>query len=680
MWVWFGRAILSFVVLGFLGAAAVEAQNTGNQGNGAGFRALSGAEAAFFVLPGDVELTNSMRLERYGLTYERYQQFFGAAKVLGGQLTLHRDDTGAITTVIGAHYPGIAPANAVGLTAANARGIAERDIGAAGERSVELMIDPRTGRHFFRVETQRPDSLWVLWIGAQNGQIINKYDALKYLDCATGVPTPCGFGVEYDDGDSSDVKDLNGLTYDDGTEYLLWSGADRLGTYDYWDYIPGFGYPLARDDDDAWILLGDQSPAQSAEVDGQYYGHITNQYYLTRHTYDWVAQSIAHGGLNAMVIMVHYGTNYNNAFWNKASGYVRFGDGDQVTFREFPSLDIVAHELTHGVTDFTSGLIYQNESGALNEAFSDIMAVSIEFYAQAELPEPSPNLTADWLIGEDIYIPEFGTAAPGFRNMADPEEDGNPLFKPEYPDHYDERYLGSEDNGGVHFNSSIPSHAYYLLVNGGLNASCASPGDHNSLHCTGLEVPVTGIGMADAEAIFFLAFMSLGSNATLCDARAATEVVAAGVGDPQLSSTLEAWEAVGLDDQVCGLPLNNDNPPTVTIAEPTGGSTVGGKRVKLRANAGDDNGVTQVEFHLDGALIGTDDNGSDGWLVRWDSRGSPNGPNQLLTATARDTTGQETTSATVSVTIDNGGGDTGDPSTVNCKKKQNRNLPACNGG
>ncbi len=196
MWVWFGRAILSFVVLGFLGAAAVEAQNTGNQGNGAGFRALSGAEAAFFVLPGDVELTNSMRLERYGLTYERYQQFFGAAKVLGGQLTLHRDDTGAITTVIGAHYPGIAPANAVGLTAANARGIAERDIGAAGERSVELMIDPRTGRHFFRVETQRPDSLWVLWIGAQNGQIINKYDALKYLDCATGVPTPCGFGVE----------------------------------------------------------------------------------------------------------------------------------------------------------------------------------------------------------------------------------------------------------------------------------------------------------------------------------------------------------------------------------------------------------------------------------------------------------------------------------------------------
>ena len=120
--------------------------------------------------------------------------------------------------------------------------------------------------------------------------------------------------------------------------------------------------------------------------------------------------------------------------------------------------------------------------------------------------------------------------------------------------------------------------------------------------------------------------------------------------------------------------------PIVTLIEPTDGSTIGGKRVKLRANASDDNGVTQVEFHLDDAWIGTDSDGSDGWLFRWNSRESPNGPDQLLTATARDTTGQETTSATVSVTIDNGGGDTGDPSTVNCKKKQNRNLPACNGG
>ena len=98
MSVWLRRVILPVVVLGFLSTVAVQAQT------GASFRALSGAEADFFVLPDDVDLVSSLRLGRYGLTYERYQQVFGGAKVLGGQLTLYKDDSGAVTTVIGAHY------------------------------------------------------------------------------------------------------------------------------------------------------------------------------------------------------------------------------------------------------------------------------------------------------------------------------------------------------------------------------------------------------------------------------------------------------------------------------------------------------------------------------------------------------------------------------------------------
>ena len=203
---------------------------------------------------------------------------------------------------------------------------------------------------------------------------------------------------------------------------------------------------------------------------------------------------------------------------------------------------MVAHEATDGVTDCTSGLIYLNESGALNESFSDVLATSAEFYADANGLDPTVG--PDWQLGEDVYLP--ADSALGFRNMADPEEDGD-------PDHYSERQVGGGDNGGVHTNSDIPNHAYYLLVNGGLNsvsklnASCASPGDHNSAHCTGAgTTEVTAIDLEDAEQIFFLAFTALSENATTAAARAATEAVATPLGSQQLDSTTAVWVAVGV--------------------------------------------------------------------------------------------------------------------------------------
>ena len=130
-------------------------------GQEAGFRALSGVEARGFVVPQDVEFVKSFRLGVHGLTYERYQQTFGDARVLGGQLTLYRDDAGEITMVIGAHFPDIVPSNSVRLFKADARAVVDRDIGRQGERRVELVIDPQSGQHFFWVETQRMASRWM---------------------------------------------------------------------------------------------------------------------------------------------------------------------------------------------------------------------------------------------------------------------------------------------------------------------------------------------------------------------------------------------------------------------------------------------------------------------------------------------------------------------------------------
>jgi hypothetical protein len=141
--------------------------------------------------------------------------------------------------------------------------------------------------------------------------------------------------------------------------------------------------------------------------------------------------------------------------------------------------------------------------------------------------------------------------------MANPAEDGD-------PDHYSERQIGGADNGGVHTNSGIPNHAYYLLVNGGQNAGCAL--GHG--HCAGGgAVAVTGIGLSAADQIFFLAFAGLPENASMCQARAATEAVAS---PPQLPSVSDAWRSVGLTDALCGgAPATATPTATDTPSEPT---------------------------------------------------------------------------------------------------------------
>lgn len=498
-----------------------------------GFRALTGAEAAAFNIPEDVQLVTDFDTA-LGLTYERYQQFFGdsAAQVLGGQLTLYRDAAGEIAIVIGAHYPDIAASNNVNLTAASARRIAANDIGAAGNRLVDLMIDPDSGHYFYQVETRRDDSRWIHWINADTGRVFSKFNALAH-NC-DGAAAPCGFGVQYTE-DSGDVKDLTGLTTLSGGSYLLLSSDGRQETHDQGSTRRPFLGPVASDADDSWTLLGDESPAQQSLVDAHYYANVTDDYFLGVYGYDWVAAANAAGANDRMEVHAHYSVNYNNAFWN--GRYIALGDGDQVSFEELTALDVVGHELTHGVTDFTSNLIYENESGALNESFSDIMGSAMEFWAETNGYEPATTLEPDWLIGEDFDL--RGGSNPGFRNMADPGTDGD-------PSHYDERYTGTGDNGGVHINSGIPNHWFYLLVNGGQNSDPA--------FASGTDV--AGIRLSDAETIAFLGFTALPADASFCDARAGTIAVAGTFA----ANVADAWDEVGIDSDLCDVGTTNLSP------------------------------------------------------------------------------------------------------------------------
>ena len=191
-----------------------------------------------------------------------------------------------------------------------------------------------------------------------------------------------------------------------------------------------------------------------ADVDNIYvYAGAVLDYYKKQLNRD----SIDNLGMNA-VLNVHYGTNYMNAFWD--GDEMTFGDGDGTIFTSFAkSLDVVAHELGHGVTQFTSDLDYYSQSGALNEHFSDVFGAVITQVHNNETPG-----TADWLIGDEIMGPElYGEA---LRSMRAPGTayDHALLGKDPQPAHMDDYYSGPADNRGVHINSGIPNRAFYIVA------------------------------------------------------------------------------------------------------------------------------------------------------------------------------------------------------------------------
>ncbi|WP_316521321.1 M4 family metallopeptidase [Kitasatospora brasiliensis] len=155
---------------------------------------------------------------------------------------------------------------------------------------------------------------------------------------------------------------------------------------------------------------------------------------------------------------VHYGRRYDNAFWNGRQ--MVFGDGDNVVFGDFTAcIDVIGHELTHGVTQFTAGLDYQDQPGALNESVSDVFGSLVKQYALRQA-----SADADWLIGAGLLAP--GVQGVALRSMKAPGTayDDPQLGKDPQPAHMRDYVDTPQDNGGVHINSGIPNHAFYLLA------------------------------------------------------------------------------------------------------------------------------------------------------------------------------------------------------------------------
>jgi Zn-dependent metalloprotease len=309
------------------------------------------------------------------------------------------------------------------------------------------------------------------------------------------------------------------------------------------------------------LVLSETSGSTSDSVISTAHAHAATSYdyYFNVHGRD----SFNNAGAQIKTT-VHHQVNYNNAFWNGTQ--LVYGDGDGTTFSPLGnSLDVGAHELTHAVTTYSANLTYSNESGALNEGTSDIMAAAVEAWKRGVVDANT------WKVGEDIYTP--GTAGDALRYMDNPTADGSSK------DYYPERYVGTSDNGGVHWNSGIANLAFKLMVTGGSHPRAKTTTVVPALNATG----TTSMNMA--AKIWYRAltvYMTSSTNfagAKTATATAATDLYGAAAAD----SVNMAWEAVGVGGTTGGGTVTLTNGVAVSSI---GASTGAWKHYKIAVPSG----------------------------------------------------------------------------------------------
>ncbi|MFH6983574.1 Ig-like domain-containing protein [Marinoscillum luteum] len=350
----------------------------------------------------------------------------------------------------------------------------------------------------FDIYAQKPLGRYNVEIDAHTGEVINFYNKIH-------TATTTGTGLSLYNGVVPIIMDF------DGANYFLSDDSTGGGIYTY-DLKHGTSYGSATlfSESDNYF---DQSNSR-AGVSAHYGAAATYAYFLEnfgRNSYDDDGAAIRS--------YVHYSNGYFNAFWDGSR--MTYGDGN-ASASALVSLDIVGHEISHAVTEYSAGLVYSYESGALNESFSDIFGQSIEF---ATFPE-----TASWNLGDEIYYDGVSM----IRSMSNPNAEGQPDTY-----HGDLWYYGSGDNGGVHYNSGVQNFWYYLLVEGGTGTND-----------NGYSYQVNGIGLEAAQQIAYRNLtVYLTSTSDYADARIGSEQAALdlyGAGSDEYAAVVAAWNAVGV--------------------------------------------------------------------------------------------------------------------------------------
>ncbi len=469
-----------------------------------------------------------VEIDELRMAHTRVRQTLDGIPVWEGEAIVHLDTEGRLTTITDDLKETVAVNTKANISEKQALRYAMNAYSGKARMTdspqVEMYIYRAADRDHlvYRVETPRLDgsadtSAPVVFVDAHTGEIVDGYDNLQ-----------TGTGSSLYSGTVSISTSLS------GANYYMEDTTRRQGTFNMnntGNTSTGTGGTQSRytDADDNWTATNAR-----AGVDAHYGAAKTFDYYQTVHgrngidgNYGPGTTTAAANGVSIVASRVHFGSGYNNAFWYQ--NMMSYGDGDGTTFSPLTSTDVCGHEMTHGVTERTANLTYSKESGALNESWSDIMGAMVELYADGGVVS-----TNTWLIGEDIYTP--GTAGDALRRMDNPNAVGD-------PDHYSLRlYPGTctpssaNDQCGVHTNSSISNHAYYLMAAGGTNRVSG--------------VAVTGIGGTDAAKIFYRAltvYMTASTNfagARTATLNAATDLF--GSSSAQYNTVATGWCAVGV--------------------------------------------------------------------------------------------------------------------------------------
>ncbi|MFF9848550.1 M4 family metallopeptidase [Streptomyces litmocidini] len=459
---------------------------------------------------------------RDGSTYTRYERTFQGLPVLGGDLVVAETKAGATTSVTKATRADITKVDVAAATVAPAaaekqavgRANAEGAKSTAASRAPRKVVWAANGTPVLAYETVvgglqhdgTPNELHVV-TDAKTGAKLYEWQAIE-----TGIGNTQYSGqVTLGTAPSYTLTDT---TRGNHKTYNLNGGTSGTGT-------------LFTNSTDTWGN-GLPSNKETAGADAHYGAALTWDYYKNVHG----RSGIRGDGVGAYS-RVHYGNAYVNAFWSDSCFCMTYGDGTGNS-KPLTSIDVAAHEMTHGVTSNTAGLVYSGESGGLNEATSDIMAAAVEFYAN------NANDKGDYLVGEKIDIRGDGTP---LRYMDKPSKDGSSK---------DSWYsgIGSID---VHYSSGPANHFFYLLSEGS-GAKTVNGVSYNSPTSDGL--PVTGIGIDKARLIWFKALTTkFTSNTNYAGARTGTVAAATelyGAGSAEVAAVENAWAAINVGSRPGG--------------------------------------------------------------------------------------------------------------------------------
>ncbi len=359
----------------------------------------------------------------------------------------------------------------------------------------------------------RPEHRSWIYVDAQNGKIIAEEDRICHTNIEGTVQTVLsGERTIYMDQVADDTFRLRETTRGNGIVTLDLQNGPSDELENAVDFIHG---------DSDW---GAGTPI------GDRYG--TDVHFGAQSYYDLLFDLFGRNSINEEGLVlrsyVHVNENWANATWD--GNVARFGDGSPGSGLDIPvvSMDIVAHEFTHGLTDYTADLIYAYESGALNESFSDLFGLATDFYTRPA--------TAGWLIGKQATADGLG-----IRSAEDPNFHGD-------PDTYkgDNWVTNTGDNGGVHSNSGVQNHWFYLLSEGG-----------EGMNDNGEAYVVEGLGWEKAISIAYRNLsVYLTPNSSFADAAYFGNQSAAdlfGLCSAEYNATVNAWHAVGLGQPVGAL-------------------------------------------------------------------------------------------------------------------------------